>query len=399
MRQIIVDFGTLDFSADTLPLRLAIYAALLALMLAGAWLSVRAARRRGEQPGSWAYLSAVLPVVVLAGVLELLRPAIPLRIFGYGLMMVLGFLAGIALAQWRAKRLGGSAETVAYLGLLALLGGVIGARLAYVIENYQHFAHAPPAEMLNITSGGLIYYGGVVLAVAAILGYLRAKRLPIRRYLDIIAPSLMLGLAFGRAGCLLNGCCFGGVCRADWPLATRFPMYPRPLIKVPDAAGEFSPGTEAPSPPYAYQVRTERITPDPRLLDEHGHLIPPREMDEQQLALALRQESAPVKPAQALGIVNALILTGILLAFTRLRRRDGQVFVLMLLLYPITRFLLETIRSDNPHDLSRGVLTHNQWTSIIMVVAAAGLWAALRRLPRTTAAPTAAPSRKGGREN
>jgi len=262
----------------------------------------------------------------------------------------------------------------------------VGARVAYVIENHAYFAERSPVEILNITSGGLIYYGGVALAVAAILGYLRAKRLPLRRYLDIIAPSLMLGLAFGRTGCLLNGCCFGGPCRADWPLATRFPMYSRPLIKVPDAAGPFSPGAAGPSPPYAYQVRTGRADPDSRLLDERGQFVLPRDMDEQQLALAAAAESAPVKPAQALGILNALILTAILLAFSRLRRREGQVFLLMLILYPITRFLLESIRSDNPHDLSRGVLTHNQWTSMIMVTVAVALWFALRRLPAASTA-------------
>jgi prolipoprotein diacylglyceryltransferase len=105
-------------------------------------------------------------------------------------------------------------------------------------------------------------------------------------------------------------------------------------------------------------------------------------------ALAGGAHSRPVVPAQALGIINALLIAGLLGLVYRHRRWEGQVFALMLVSYPITRFLLESLRDQGAHDVSRGVFTHNQVTSMIAVVAAVGLWAWWRRKP-ASAGPTA----------
>ena len=104
-------------------------------------------------------------------------------------------------------------------------------------------------------------------------------------------------------------------------------------------------------------------------------------------ALVEQTFSRPVKPAQALGIANALLLTGVLAVFYRFRWREGQVFALLLILYPLTRFVLESIRDQNAHDLTRGVLTHNQITSIVMAAAGLLILLGLRRLP-----PSAGPA-------
>jgi len=100
-----------------------------------------------------------------------------------------------------------------------------------------------------------------------------------------------------------------------------------------------------------------------------------------EIALARRTAALPVKPAQALGIINALLLAGILSLFYRLRKREGEVFALLIVFYPITRFMLEAIRDDNPHNLLEGVLTHNQYTSLAMTAAGIALWVLLRRMP------------------
>jgi hypothetical protein len=97
--------------------------------------------------------------------------------------------------------------------------------------------------------------------------------------------------------------------------------------------------------------------------------------------LADRSWSRPVKPSQAIGIANALVLAGILALFFRLRRREGQVFALMAILYPITRFVEEMIRDDNAHDLLRGILTHNQYTSLVLLVLGVVFWWSLRWVP------------------
>ena len=349
---------------------------------------MRAAALGGRAIGSeW-----MKQVIVDFGVLKLFGAKLPLRIYGYGLMLILGFLLGMFLARWRARRAGEDPEHVTYCGVLALVGGIVGARIAFIIEKWgDHFARAPFAELFNVTSGGLIYYGGVALATAMVVVYLLAKRLPIRRYLDFLAASLMVGLAFGRAGCLLNGCCFGGPCRKDWRLAMRFPMYSKPLLKVPGGENPFSEATDDPSPAYAHQLAAKpRLVPDPRLVDEDGRLVPPRDFTPEQIAVAESQRSRPVKPAQALGLVNALLLAALLSAFHRLRTREGQSFALLMVLYPITRFVLESIRGDNPHDLLRGVLTLNQKVSLAVMAAGVIMLAALRRL-QAPRGPTRAP--------
>jgi len=316
-------------------------------------------------------------------------------------MMVLGFVLGIWLAWWRARRMGEDHRAVASIGLWALVGGVLGARLAFVIERWdERFAPLRAqgrgllGDILNITSGGLIYYGGVALATAVILLYLRWRRLPVRRYLDIIAPSLMIGLAFGRMGCLLNGCCYGGRCREDFPLAMRFPYASEPLWKRTDGTNLF--GGASVSPTFAHQVKVGAAVggidpadlPDWLLAARPGGpagaaaVKSPGDLTDEQAEEARTLRSLPVQPAQAYGIFNALLLAGLLLCFSRLRRREGQVFALMLILYPITRIVLESIRGDNPHDLLRMQLTHNQWTSLATTAAGLLLWFGLRLLPR-----------------
>lgn len=471
--------------------------------------------------------------------------AVPLRVYGYGLMLVSGFLCGIWLARWRAKRAGENPDNMTQCSILALVGGVAGARAAFVIENWDtEFARSENtlAEIMNITSGGLIYYGGVLLAIVLVVAYLRFKRLGIRRYLDILAASMMIGLAFGRVGCLLNGCCYGARCSEDWPLAIKFPMYSKPLIKADGSAGPFSTSLDAPSPVYAEQLAARavhldergmgdgpdlacrgpvqgHVSPDARLVHQFGTsrvkvkkgneqievpallLHPPRYLhgrlksdqlvtmlagqdsaraefealagadgrlsyeewrqaldggegflrgsehwdeaiffdrnrdellsfdeaweylqkrrarltwmfpaeapatepavgggpatahgdinradanaylQEDLFALAARSYSLPVKPAQIIGIINALLLAALLTGFHRLRKREGQVLALMLILYPITRFLLEMIRDQSPHDLLGGVLTHNQWTSLATTVTGIIFWGILYKLP------------------
>lgn len=424
-----------------------------------------------------------------------------LRVYGYGLMLVLGFLLGIALTQWRARRAGESPDVIARCGLLAVLGGIAGARIAYVIQHHDKLVGPGHGafEVFDITSGGLTYYGGLILAVLMVTVYLAAKKLPVRRYLDCFAVSIMIGLAFGRAGCLLNGCCYGAEAGEHSALGMTFPMYAKPLLKLDSSNGPYSSSTEGPSPVFDSQFTRGLIHPDARLvyplertagplqpLDQKKTVLIPRQMhgklDNDQVgimlgsreaakaefdkltgpsgllthqkwnatlaehgqgflrgselweeavylydtdrdgrlsfeeawaylqgrlarvtrdkagnknfsgtlndylqadlfALAGREHSLPVKPSQAIGIVNALVLAGVLAIFYRLRRREGQAFALLAILYPITRFLEELIRDDNQHDLVNGILTHNQYTSIALLIAGVTMWIVLRHVP------------------
>ncbi len=340
------------------------------------------------------FLLNLAAIVVLVGVglmvADLAGYSMPLRIHGYGLMLVLGFLLGIYLAQRSARRAGESPQCVTHISLLALVGGIVGSRLAYVIKYWDQFSmeSKPLVEIINVTSGGLIYYGGLLLATVMVLIYLWRKGLPVRRYLDIMTVSLMVGLAFGRVGCLLNGCCYGQRCSEHWALGMRFPMFAKPLVKLNGRDNPFSISTDSPSPVYAHQLAGSQLRPDERLVDAEATettgvitLIPPRRYDAEQIAVAQTIRCEPVKPAQLLGVANALLLAVLLAWFYRLRGREGQVFALLLILYPITRFALESVRDDNAHDIARGILTHNQYTSVIIVAVGVIIMLVLRAVP------------------
>lgn len=137
---------------------------------------------------------------------------LPIR--SYGLMMVVGFMLGI----WRAvrvskKRYNIEPDRVYDIALVALLGGVIGARAVYILLN-------PGTETWSgffaVWQGGLSFHGG--LACAMLLGYIytRIAKLSFWNVADLVAPSLAIGYAFTRIGCFLNGCCYGAPTNLPW---------------------------------------------------------------------------------------------------------------------------------------------------------------------------------------
>jgi phosphatidylglycerol:prolipoprotein diacylglycerol transferase len=268
---------------------------------------------------------------------EILRiPVLNLPIYGYGLMLVTGLLLAIELGRYLAKKYRLDPDVFSALGLIAVFSGIVGARVLFVIENWRQFFGGEMAlgarlfEVVNISSGGLVYYGGVIAAVPAVLGYLLWKKVPVVRALDIIAPCLMIGLAFGRVGCYLNGCCWGKECE----------------LPVARALGEFPYG----SPAYVAQSEAGLVTPPPELLrdlPDGTALAYTREEVRKMPALAKiasSHHSLPVHPTQLYSVVTALLLAGILVAFLTLGARAGMTFGLMLVLEGLTRTLIEALR-------------------------------------------------------
>lgn len=170
-------------------------------------------------------------------------PIIGLTIKSYGFCLMVGFLSAVWLGMKRAQRVKADPDVVLDLALLCLLFGVGGARVFYVVHYWStQFASAanPLLAIIDITKGGLEFLGGFIGAVFAIVVYALRKKISLRLYLDIMAPITMWGLAFGRLGCFLNGCCFGAVCVA------------------PAVPGN---GTSAPRPEYAWTVEFPFASP------------------------------------------------------------------------------------------------------------------------------------------
>ena len=181
--------------------------------------------------------------------------------------------------------------------LRMIIGGVIGARILYVLQNWSDF-RIRPEEIIRIDHGGLVFYGGFFGAVLAVGLYCRWKKLPVDEVADLAAPVLPLAHAVGRIGCFLNGCCFG-----------------KPFSHFPHV--QYLPGS------------------DVQLVQHVKGLCPP--------------DSAaplPVFPIQLAASLSNLAIFALLMFLEKRVKRRGQLFALYMILYSLARFLIEFGRGD-----------------------------------------------------
>jgi phosphatidylglycerol:prolipoprotein diacylglycerol transferase len=123
-------------------------------------------------------------------------------------MLVIAFTCAVSLASAEAKRQNIYSEAIFNVCFLAFISGIIGARILYVVEHFKDYLGAP-LEIIMIQHGGLSWFGGLIFGVLSGLIYLRIKKLPVLKVLDIIAPYIALAQSIGRIGCYFNGCCYG----------------------------------------------------------------------------------------------------------------------------------------------------------------------------------------------
>jgi len=160
----------------------------------------------------------------------------PLAVHSYGVMLMLGFLAGLALSRRQARRVGLSPDVALDLGVWILLASIVLARLLYVGLNWrEYFAH--PLDILGVwREGGLSYFGGLLGGILAGLIYTRRTHLPFWLLGDVFAPGIALGYAITRVGCFLNGCCYGTPTSLPWgvvfPGITTLPSHPTQLYSA-----------------------------------------------------------------------------------------------------------------------------------------------------------------------
>ncbi|MSR65418.1 MAG: prolipoprotein diacylglyceryl transferase [Verrucomicrobiae bacterium] len=247
----------------------------------------------------------------------------PIAIHWYGVLVAAGFLAGIWTASIHGRSVGIKTEVMMDLGIWMIVAGIVGARIFYVIGNWEEFS-TNLTEIVRVDHGGLVFYGGFILSTLTAIWFVRRNHLNFWQLVDACAPSLALGHAFGRIGCFMHGCCFGKVCSLSW--AVRFP----------------------------------------RTFDDHGRLLPPYGL--------------PVHPTQIYeSIGNLLIFAGLWVFYSK-RKFDGQVFWLYVVVYALFRFSIEFFRGDYTEYFLGNRLAPGQMVAVIMVaVAAVFLW----RLPRT----------------
>jgi len=260
----------------------------------------------------------------------------PITIRWYGVFAALGFLAGFRLVQYRARRTGFDRGRAADLSLSAMVGGLAGARILYVLQHWSEF-RGDLIEVIRIDHGGLVFYGGFLGAVFFTVGICAWKAWSFRRVADLFAPALALGHAFGRIGCLLNGCCFG----RPWPgpLALRYP---------PDSSVLF------------VQVQKGWLPGG-------------------------AQACLPVFPIQFVAALFNVGLCVVLLRAEKHLRAPGQLFGLYLMLYATGRFVMEFGRGD--YLAGPGPFTPAQVLCLALLPAGVAWFAAMPRLARRFPAP------------
>lgn len=395
--------------------------------LCSAVLLVRLARRQGMSADTLSYLPILLVIgAAIYWVLPVLAKenhGIPIR--GYGVMLFLGVVGGTALSVWRGRRFGLDPDVVMTLVFWGFVPGILGARAYYVIEYWGDFLTpgATPwqtflrtlGEIVNITKGGLVVYGSLAGGLAGFLAYILKRKLPLWATLDLLAPGMLLGLALGRIGCFMNGCCFGGACELAW--AVRFPIGSPPYVRQVQQGELFVHGLKVLGQPTDRPVITEvepgssaekhGLKAGQTIRSINGHavatvyaaqkaLVEAHESGEELTIVAAGKEdrvsaqweilkplgrSLPVHPTQLYSAISALLLCLFLLAYDPFARRDGQVIAMLLTLYPINRFLLECIRTDEAGVFNTGLST-GQVASLVAIVASAGLWFYVLRRPK-----------------
>lgn len=348
-----------------------------------------------------------------AFVLPLVAKPEGLPIRGYGVLLLVATVAGLSLAFYRAKKVGLSSEVISNLAFYMFVAGIAGARLFYIIQYWDNIYDSGSmvrtiGNVLNFVEGGLVVYGSLIGALAAAIWFLRSQRLPLLPIADLIAPSLVLGLAIGRIGCLMNGCCYGGIC--DQPWALTFPVESPPYYDQHrnGAFYGFKIGVDEQNRPMIASVepngpaelaglksggmlemvasnQTSTIEEAQASLGLSGtavHLV----VDGKPYSFAIEglpERTKPIHPTQLYSSVNAIFLCLLTLAYFPYRQRDGEVFALLIAAYAVTRFLLEVIRTDEIGFGGTG-LTISQNVSVVMLLGVAALVFYLWRQPKTS---------------
>ncbi|MFH1011906.1 MAG: prolipoprotein diacylglyceryl transferase [bacterium] len=258
----------------------------------------------------------------------------PLTLHSYGLMITLAFIAAIWLTGRRARKTGLPQHFAVDISFVLIIVSLVSARLTYVVGHWSEFRNYP----LDIISpiqhdgtigiAGLVLLGGVTGGIVATIIYVRAKKLPLLLVLDVLSPPVVIGIAIGRIGCFLNGCCFGFPTELPWGC-----VFPEESL-----AGFIYPHT-------------------------------------------------PIHPTQLYDLLLMVILFALLLLLERRPHRQGQTFSFFLMGYAVARFWVEGLRWYEPNLIPAFIgslqLTGSRIVSMVMFIAGLILWIRLRRRPAT----------------
>jgi len=257
----------------------------------------------------------------------------PITVYTYGVLLAAAYLLGLRLAMVRARARGLDANRVLDLGIYIIISALAGAKLLLLITDFKTFRQ-DPRELLTLARSGGVFYGGLILAVAVALWYIRRVGLPLWTTCDVFAPGIALGHVVGRFGCLFAGCCYGKPTTKPWGITFTDP-YAASFVGTP--------------------------------------------------------LGVPLHPTQLYEAGAELVILIVLLTTERKGRTfAGRTFWLYMLLYAVSRFVIEFYRGDERGTV--GIFSTSQFISILLAPLAIGM---LVYLARNAEAPI--PERKRSR--
>ena len=246
-----------------------------------------------------------------------------IEIRSFGLMAATGLLLAFWLMRKRCIKVKEDPEKLSDVLFFSMIGALIGARLLYVVRNYEAEFSRDFWKVFRINEGGIVFQGGFIGAMIVAWFLCKKKNVDFVKSLDIIAPCLALGHAMGRIGCFLNGCCYGGLCKTGW--GVEFPQK---------------------SLPYMHQLSTGQIPP-------------------------MAPHSLPVHPTQLYSFAANLLICIILVLVTAKLKIKGHLFSLYLMIYGVWRLSIEFMRDDQARHLGLSVA---QFIAIAQFAIGLGLW-------------------------
>lgn len=292
-------------------------------------------RLQDRWPGARGLLSAIgasLAIALIAAASGMIPWTGPWLLTGYAVLLIVGFIAALAIARRWALRAGIDDIHLSRIAVISLVLGMIGARARYVWENWGLFHDEQGiawGTIFNIDRGGMVWYGGLLAAIVGDVLYARWQRLPLLPLADGCTIPVCVGLAFGRIGCFVNGCCSGRPTDLPWGV-----------------------------------VFTSR-------------------------------DDLPRHPTQLYETLAAGAIAAVLWWFGRRPRKPGLTAAFFCIAYGLWRFANEALRDDyrrpgTLNDLGGFVLTNSQTTSLWLVAFGCVLatWASTRPTPAPTVVGT-----------
>ena len=237
----------------------------------------------------------------------------------YGFLVSLGVLTGLWISVRNSNKQGIDPDDAWNLGIVAVLAGIVGAKILYFINDWDFYT-AHPREIFSWSTmqAAGVFSGGLLAALAASAWYIRKHNMPAMATCDAFSPGLDFGHAIGRLGCFAAGCCWGRPTSHAWGVTFRNPLA-HELVGTPL--------NQALEPTQLFEAAVE--------------------------------------------LANFFILMWML----KRKKFDGQVFAAYLILYGVARYFLEYLRDDPGRgSVFGGIMSGTQLISIGLVVAGGVIW-------------------------